>query len=283
MVKTKLNSTTAIALILAIFVTLTIFASCSCRKNEDEIQVLSTAVETTVADIAEEVTVATESSEATDVEHTTVAESATAPETDTAVQETEPVEAQTEPETVPDTEEPTIPTLKEDEEIALEVANGLWGNGEERREALEKAGYDYDAIQELVNEIIPPDVYEQSSDEEYHDADYYIQSQGWVPDPDGSVITPRGGVNWYFGQYETYYNLPMDGVIKIARAHGIGGEYWVRDDGAKMLGDYIMLATNNDVYPIGTLVPCSLGMGISLDTGTFAKTNPYQVDIAVSW
>jgi hypothetical protein len=75
----------------------------------------------------------------------------------------------------------------------------------------------------------------------------------------------------------------MQGVVAIAREHGIGGEYWVRSDGAKMLGDYIMLATNNDVYPIGTLVPTSMGMGISLDTGTFAERNPYQIDIATAW
>lgn len=162
---------------------------------------------------------------------------------------------------------------KDEEIVAQEVCDGLWGVGSVRRDALESAGYDYEVIQAMVNEMMP------NADQHTQ----HVESVGWVPDPDGSVITPRGGVNWYFDQYETYYNLPMDGVVAIARAHGIGGEYWVREDGAKMLGDYIMLATNNDVYPIGTLVPTSLGMGISLDTGTFAASNPYQVDIAVSW
>lgn len=35
--------------------------------------------------------------------------------------------------------------------IADEVMLGLWGNGEERKQRLEEAGYDYDAIQEIVN------------------------------------------------------------------------------------------------------------------------------------
>lgn len=179
-------------------------------------------------------------------------------------------------------------TPKSEEIVACEVCDGLWGTGAARRASLENAGYDYDAIQALVNEMMPAQI--TSVEENKYDAaeeekNGYIRSAdaGWVPDPDGSVITPRGGVNWYFDQYETYYNLPMDGVVRIARNHGISGEYWVRSDGAKMLGDYIMLATNNDVYPIGTLVPTSLGMGISLDTGTFASRNPYQVDIAVDW
>lgn len=37
------------------------------------------------------------------------------------------------------------------EEIAREVIAGKWGNGEERKTALTKAGYDYNTIQSLVN------------------------------------------------------------------------------------------------------------------------------------
>lgn len=41
---------------------------------------------------------------------------------------------------------------KSNEEIADEVILGLWGNGDERIKALTKAGYDYKAIQKIVNE-----------------------------------------------------------------------------------------------------------------------------------
>ena len=41
---------------------------------------------------------------------------------------------------------------KTNDEIAEEVIIGLWGNGEERKQLLKEAGYDYDAIQEIVNE-----------------------------------------------------------------------------------------------------------------------------------
>ena len=40
---------------------------------------------------------------------------------------------------------------KSNEEIAEEVKAGLWGNGEDRKNRLEAAGYDYNAIQDIVN------------------------------------------------------------------------------------------------------------------------------------
>lgn len=41
--------------------------------------------------------------------------------------------------------------LKSNEEIANEVIEGLWGNGDSRRKLLESASYDYNAIQKIVN------------------------------------------------------------------------------------------------------------------------------------
>lgn len=38
--------------------------------------------------------------------------------------------------------------------VAYEVIQGDWGNGEERKARLEAAGYDYDAVQQRVNEIL---------------------------------------------------------------------------------------------------------------------------------
>lgn len=44
--------------------------------------------------------------------------------------------------------------LKSIDSIAQEVLNGLWGNGQERKNRLQKAGYDYQKVQEKVNEMI---------------------------------------------------------------------------------------------------------------------------------
>ena len=40
------------------------------------------------------------------------------------------------------------------DEIAKEVIAGKWGNGEDRKNKLTKAGYDYNAVQKRVNELI---------------------------------------------------------------------------------------------------------------------------------
>lgn len=100
---------------------------------------------------------------------------------------------------------------------------------------------------------------------------------------DGSVLTASSGVNYYGSQRETYYNLDMSGCVNIMRGMGNTDEYWVREDGVKMLGSYVMCAANLNVYPRGSLVETSLGTAIVVDTGGFADSDPYQVDIAVTW
>ena len=103
------------------------------------------------------------------------------------------------------------------------------------------------------------------------------------PVPTGPHLTKEGGVFTFEGHTETYYNLPMDVVVRVAQERGIPGEYHVRSDGAKMIGDYIMVAACYDVHPYGSLVNTSLGMGIVVDTGAFTSWNSGNIDIAVSW
>ena len=106
-----------------------------------------------------------------------------------------------------------------------------------------------------------------------------IDSKRWK----GPVLNKtRGTITGPSGK-ETYYNLNMDGVVSIMRGIGNEDEYWVRDDGCKMLGDYIMVAADLDIHPRGSLVDTSLGNGIVCDTGSFTNSNPYQLDIAVTW
>lgn len=45
-------------------------------------------------------------------------------------------------------------TSKTNEEIAKEVIQGLWSNGAERRQLLTASGYDYKAIQSIVNTML---------------------------------------------------------------------------------------------------------------------------------
>ena len=46
---------------------------------------------------------------------------------------------------------PTQPVKKSNEEIANEVINGVWGNGEDRKKRLTDAGYNYIVVQAIVN------------------------------------------------------------------------------------------------------------------------------------
>ena len=43
---------------------------------------------------------------------------------------------------------------KTDEEIAKEVLAGKWGSGDDRKARLKAAGYDYSAIQKIVNKLL---------------------------------------------------------------------------------------------------------------------------------
>ena len=107
----------------------------------------------------------------------------------------------------------------------------------------------------------------------------YVQSSG--------CLTRQGGVFYGPSGKETYYNLNMSGVVAIMRNMGYSEEeypYWIREDGCKMLGNYIIVAANLDVYPRGSLVPTSLGTGIVCDTGGFVSNGSgVALDIATAW
>ena len=48
-----------------------------------------------------------------------------------------------------------MPTNKKtNQQIAYEVLMGKWGNGADRRNWLSEAGYDYQAVQSIVNAIV---------------------------------------------------------------------------------------------------------------------------------
>lgn len=47
----------------------------------------------------------------------------------------------------------TLHQKKSVDEIAQEVINGAWGNGQDRKNRIEQAGYDYTAVQNKVNEL----------------------------------------------------------------------------------------------------------------------------------
>ena len=111
----------------------------------------------------------------------------------------------------------------------------------------------------------------------------------WRPDapvPERPHLTKSGGVFQGPSGKETYYNLPMGRCIEIMRDLDYSVEdypFWIREDGAKMLGEYVMCAANLNLRPKGTIVETSLGMAIVVDTGSFATSNETQLDLATAW
>ena len=159
-----------------------------------------------------------------------------------------------EPEPVPVFE--LEPILKSNEEIISEINIGLWGNGDERKNRLTEAGYDYDEIQYMVNSKYPatPTVTHTYT---------------------GGGLTKRGGVYWNpnTGLKETWYsqNVLPGGGLKIPGRH-------VNNEGFVCDGDgYICVSSST--YPKGTVIETSRGIGKVYDSGCA----PGVLDIYVNW
>ena len=102
----------------------------------------------------------------------------------------------------------------------------------------------------------------------------------------GDVLSKSKGVVTGPSGKESYYNLNMTKIVNAMRRAGYSEEeypYWIREDGVKMLGQYVMVAANYEIRPKGTILESSLGYAIVCDTGGFAKRNPTQIDVAVNW
>ena len=209
---------------------------------------------------------------------------------------------------------------KSDEDKAKavnDVISGKYGTGDERKEALRKAGFDPNEIQKMVNDKLNGGGSSSNSGKTESNSSETSQSErpdapkdgteeaGYVPTgadehpgtSNGPVLNSTNGRIQGPSGEETYYNLDMSKIVaqsqpggwvyNDAKAHGnegnLSSNYWVREDGCKMMGDYIMVAADLNVHPRGSIVQTSLGPGIVVDTGDFAKTNHNQLDIATTW
>ena len=118
----------------------------------------------------------------------------------------------------------------------------------------------------------------------------YADYPEWRPDPpepERPHLTKSAGTFAGPSGKETYYNLNMSGCISYMRSLGYDEEtypYWIREDGAKMLGQYVMCAADLDIRPKGTILETSLGDAIVVDTGAFAFGSvTTQLDMATDW
>ena len=94
------------------------------------------------------------------------------------------------------------------------------------------------------------------------------------------LLTAKLGTIQFEGHKETWYNLDMTRCVRRAQDMGIPAEYWVREDGVKMFGPWVILASHPSVTRY-TRMQTSLGEGIVLDRHTSNDTA--LIDIATAW
>jgi len=111
------------------------------------------------------------------------------------------------------------------EEIAQEVIDGKWGSGEEREQKLTQAGYNYEEVQNKVNELVPStptqtSTYNPSTEVSIPEGEFAVarliwntmRSWGWSPETCagiiGNMMAEVGGgtlnLNWNASGYCGY-------------------------------------------------------------------------------
>ena len=99
-------------------------------------------------------------------------------------------------------------------ELANEVIKGLWGNGDERRQRLALAGYDYNAVQSEVNSILgASSIYFKKSGKNYNSIVEALKSIGAESGfAYRRKIAAKNGIKNYFGTASQ--NIKMLNLLK---------------------------------------------------------------------
>lgn len=86
----------------------------------------------------------------------------------------------------------------------------------------------------------------------------------------------------YTGNYknESYYYYSPN-LVNIMYDKGYDYDYWVRNDGVQMFGDYVIVAANPDMHTYGDIIDTSLGKGIVCDIGGVSDKD--YIDIGTLW
>ena len=141
---------------------------------------------------------------------------------------------------------------------------------------------DWEAIQAIQNEeeVVYSEVAEYMTPGAIIEEPYgvYEVEEPVVNGPMPEHLTKSGGVFYGPSGKETYYNLNMSRCLDIMRGMGYDYEYWIRDDGVKMFGNYVMIAANVGIYPKGSIIETSLGTAIVVD-----HCPAGVIDVCVNW
>lgn len=102
------------------------------------------------------------------------------------------------------------------DELAQEVINGKWGSGDERRNRLTSAGYDYQAVQTRVNEILSANKTGNATVSGYqlkgidvsswNGSPFNAQTESAYKDSDFIIVKATQGISYKNPSYEYAYN-----------------------------------------------------------------------------
>lgn len=113
------------------------------------------------------------------------------------------------------------------DELAREVIDGKWGNGSERRQRLTAAGYNYEAVQRRVNEILAKPEPTPTPDVQYAEKfDQKIAGR--------YVVKPSDGLNLRYGpssKYKIIKALPCGTIVQNYGYYSVNGSvkwYYVK-------------------------------------------------------
>ena len=154
-----------------------------------------------------------------------------------------------------------------------------------------------------LSEQVTPDKMEEFPDIENNENGVLTSENGW----EGPVLTGPKGLNQGPDATETWYDLPMQGVVNnMEKLYGYTNvSYRIREDGVKVLSgtapdgtefvDLVMVAADvihaghpNGAYERGAIVETSLGTGIVADhcgrsEEEYAASGHIHFDIATAW
>lgn len=111
---------------------------------------------------------------------------------------------------------PDTNVLKSIDEIAKEVINGQWGNGDERKKRLEEAGYNYKEVQNKVNQILGGNNYYPACDKKYLSIIDALKSLGIDSSRESRIkIAKANGIYNYIGT--AHQNIRLLDKLKAGR------------------------------------------------------------------
>ncbi len=177
---------------------------------------------------------------------------------------------------------------KSNEEVAKEVLQGLWGNGDDRKNALTAAGYDPTVIQSIVNQLLTAGKYTVNHYKENSSGEYVLFETEELSGQVDTQVTPA--VKSYSG-----YNAPATQTITLIEDITLVVDYYytINNDfqpttieteitTAKQLAEkmYIVATEYDTLYVMGCFgAPLNLDPDRWINNGAYDNYNLPRADM----